>query len=78
MSNKTPDDLAVVMARLRNVLRKTVQSGIPTEQAYPALEQMQDLAFRLNDTALRFECQRWAVHLKCLRYNRELEDEAAA
>ena len=64
-------DLAVQIARVRNILRKTLQAGHCTTEARRALARLKELAQRGDDGALEFEHLRWSFHLAGLPATRE-------
>jgi hypothetical protein len=64
------DDWCEEISRVRNILRKSAQSGVSSDEVRWALGRLKELAEQEADPSLAFEYQRWSVHVGCM-------DEAA-
>jgi len=59
-------DLAREISRVRNILRKTLESGRQTPESMWALDRLMELAQTGDDGTLAFEHLRWRYHLAAL------------
>lgn len=61
------NDWSEEISKVRNILRKSTVSGQRSVDVGWALERLKELAAQEDDTALRFEYQRWSVHVAGLK-----------
>jgi len=60
------DDYSEEISRVRNILRRSAQTGFRSDEVDWALRRLRELAEEEQDNTLRFEHQRWSVHVACM------------